>query len=382
MELYVSPKSSLLVRDIPAEFSFEPDGQLTCRVCNNARILPSSRGVFGSGGVCTQDGVFLDSSAFHEHYPSSLYEYDEKSVIHKNAEAVFLGTWVDVYGHSITDNIKKLWFLNSEQYHDIETEAREAGRELDLVYNYYISRKLPAYICDILKSLGIDAKNLVRVDNVTEYSKVYVPDNSLIMKDGWRFYSNVFKSLILRISNYCLDSIADYSEKVYLSRLSIKDKRDFGESFIEDTFKQNGFTIIYPETLTFAQQVSLYAHCRVMATTEGSISHNAIFCKEGTELIVLRKMDYCNEYQLTINDMKKLKVTYIDAHHSIKTRKPWEGPFFMWRTKYLNSFLGYKSTEHCRWFNAEWYRYLFSFAVSLARPQVRKIKLFITGSFK
>lgn len=83
--------------------------------------------------------------------------------------------------------------------------------------------------------------------------------------------------------------------------------------------------------------------CKSFATTEGSCSHNALFMKPGSELIVVRKIDSCNGYQHPINSMKELNVTYIDAsltHFPSDRKKPWAGPFFIYLNKRLAAFAG------------------------------------------
>lgn len=58
-----------------------------------------------------------------------------------------------------------------------------------------------------------------------------------------------------------------------------------------------------------------------VVATEGSISHNVIFCRSQTDVVILWKSNYVNGYSLVINECKNLNVTYIDANHTFNLKK-------------------------------------------------------------
>lgn len=278
--------------------------------------------------------------------------------MHKNKNAVFLGSWIGVYGHAITDNIKKLWIFLSQYKNLISLE------DCDLVYNYLGSGPLPSFIISILSTLGIDSNKLIELHSVTEYENVFIPSNTIVFRSKKesasyevRYYSKIYSELITKIVSTCCESKKTFS-KIYLTRSKIKDGRDYGEKCIEQLFAQRGYTIISPEELSFQEQVYLLHNCDSIVCTEGSVSHNVVFCRPGTEVVILRKADYINSYQIMLNNMLNLNIVYIDCNHSIRTDVPWAGPFFLWKTKYLYDYLGSLQKEECIWFSLEWYRYL------------------------
>ena len=107
-------------------------------------------------------------------------------------------------------------------------------------------------------------------------------------------------------------------------------ERDLFQKNIEKLFKSMGFKIIKPEKLKFNEQLRILQNCKCFAATEGSISHNAIFLKEGTKTILLRKCWGINEYQLVVNSARNLDVIYVDAHLSVPKINKFGGPFFMY----------------------------------------------------
>jgi len=56
---------------------------------------------------------------------------------------------------------------------------------------------------------------------------------------------------------------------------------------VEQCFTEHGFTIIEPEKLSFLEQVAVMRHADVVAGATGAAMANFIFCKPGTQIIVL-----------------------------------------------------------------------------------------------
>ena len=148
---------------------------------------------------------------------------------------------------------------------------------MDIVYNYLSGEKLPDYIITILSTLGIDERRLKRIDKVTQYNNVYIPDNGIILRHGVRYYTSEYKAIISSIVETC-NRYHSIANKIYLTRSKIRDGKDYGEKEIESSFEQKGYLIMSPESLSFVEQVNTVNNCRDIVTTEGSVSHNALFC--------------------------------------------------------------------------------------------------------
>lgn len=348
--------------------------ELGYEIYEHARVL-SQKYVTLSGGVCKKDGSFISTTSFVEDLYDGSYRYDESIVVHKNCDAVFLGSWFPVYGHAITDSIKRLWFLFTQEYQDIQEKAKCSNKRIELVYVYLGGNliDLPDYMKTMITAIGVDVNSLVRITEVTEYDNVIIPDNSLIEYKNFRYYTPQFENLVERICDYCRTD-KQYPSKIYLTRTAINDGKDFGEKALEEIFEKKGYHIVAPEKLSFQEQVDMMQHCSSLVATEGSVSHNALFCREGTSVVVLRKANIYNRYSIVINNMKKLDVTYIEANHTIKSRIPWGGHFFLWSTKYLNQYLGEESKERSRWLSPLWYRYLWAYYKFEHQAEIQSLK--------
>lgn len=317
---------------------YHSDENLSCNEIHNGILLPYKGEMNGktSGGVVDSDGIYVDLSGLHENHGCG-YSVDSKDIVRKEKNAIYLGVWFPIWGHCITDNIKKLWFLKTPE------AKRLINDGADLVYIVMMNDRftLPQSFVDLLCCLNIEITQLKQILVPTQYQSIYIPDNSLFRKGEKIFYTKEFletRNDILANLPKC--KIPTY-DKIYFSRSRLKNgKQDFGEKRIEDIFRYLGYKIIYPEKKTFAEQVALLQGCSHFAATEGSTSHNSLFCKPHTEVCIIRKAGYVNDYQTTINHVNKQNVTYIDSHLSICADKNrvWNGPFFLYVNSHLCDF--------------------------------------------
>lgn len=315
---------------------YHSDEKLSCHEIPNGILLPYKGEMNGktSGGVVESDGKYVDLSGLHENHGCG---YAPEGIVKKEKKAIYLGMWFPIWGHCITDNIKKLWFLKTPEAQKLINDGA------DLVYIVMMSNRftLPQSFIDLLHCLNIEISQLKQISTPTQYNAIYIPDNSLFRKGEEIFYTKEF----LETRNDILCNVPQSKnptfDKIYFSRSRLKNgKQDFGEKRIEDVFRYLGYKIIYPEKKSFAEQVALLQGCSHFAATEGSTSHNSLFCKTHTDVCLIRKGNYLNNYQPTINHINKLKVTYIDSHLSIFTdrNRVWNGPFFLYANNNLLHF--------------------------------------------
>lgn len=297
-------------------------------VYSNGFILPTKfiENEIG-GGVVTEKGEFILNTSVHEGIGRG-YEFDINNIEHINKTVIYIGLINPCWGHFITDGLKKIWYI------------LENNCNYDLVYTTINNEPLPHYLQSVFEILNINSKT-IHIDKVTCFSSIIIPDNSFIYTNSGRFYDSKFKQTIDKIKENTPISKEQY-ENVYFSRSKLKNNKDKGEYLIEREFKKQGYHIFYPEKMTFIEQVKVLSNCKKMVATEGSVSHNALFMKEGAELVLLRKAPYINSYQLTINQIQNLNVTIIDCNLSVFAQygQEWNGPFFIYCNSNISSYLG------------------------------------------
>lgn len=309
--------------------------QLGIKQISNAIVLP---GKSIGGGIISGNAYFEESAMHINHAYAHPYNYNENEVINDDSDALYVGMLDPVWGHCITDNLKNMWVFFNNIHLDLTG--------IKIIYTTNNSAiKLPNSFIDLLKSIGIDLESFTCIKSITRFRKIYLPDSCFFCDKSTdvRHYTREYVDIIERITEkYCHGSHFEQSEKLYFSREHWKSPKDFGEKYVRQAFEDSGYKIIYPETLSLGEQISLIYNCSTLATTDGSIAHNALFMRSGSELVIIRKAPYLNGYQGAINEIKDLNVIMIDANKSnmlINKNRQWSGPFFLYANKKLCDFL-------------------------------------------
>ena len=333
---YISPK----LRSILEPATLQPhyfQKELGYRVYKNAYVAPYFHWVKSIGCVIDERGNVVKDSECLEWKENERYYQLEKSVV-EHKKAVFLGFLLTIFGHSYTDNLRKLWFLETNTYKTLLSEGAS------LVYTTNGNCPLPEPVVEILKLSGFDITQAYHIKELTQFDEIYIPDNCFIASDYGRLYCDEYIEAINRIKNSIPNGMA-WGEKIYFSRVKYsKDrKKEYGEKAIESVFRKLGYTIVYPEEFSVIEQIQMLKQCKLFAATEGSVAHLSLFCPPKTKVVIINKAVYLNFHQVMINEYADLDVTYIEAHHSIKAHReyPWWGPFYLFINRNLERYVGH-----------------------------------------
>lgn len=257
-----------------------------------------------------------------------------------NEAVVFIDTFGACWGHCITDHLRRLWFYFSKEH--------AALKNLKFIF---IDSQWPRSVLTLdnfwamLQTLGIAREKFHLLCKPTRFACVFVPDPCFFydVHLNHLYYTKEFLDFFNKLPQLKPPPNLNI-EKIYLSRTAFKNRRDCNEKDVENCFKNQGFTIIYPEKLDFLTELSILQNCKVFATTDGSIAHNFLFCQPKTTSIICRKTRHATEYQMAIHSFKNANVFYIDVGFSpfLYARHGkddwWGGPFFLYETKYLRRF--------------------------------------------
>ena len=329
-------------------------------------------------GVCLpsflgEDGAVIhDSECYEWGESSSCYDILKAEVEHKTV--IYLGFLVTVFGHAFNDNIRKVWFVRTKECQNLLRQG------VELVYTTSWNSPLPSVEVEAFELAGVDINNARRIDILTRFDTVIIPDNCVVASDFGRLFNQEYIKLIDLIKSKCLSSIeSGRIEKLYFTRTKLKKNKDFGERRIEHLFRRKGYTIISPEKYPLITQIRLVSQCSFFASTEGSIAHLTLFCRSGTNVILINKANYLNYHQMMINDFADLNVTYIEAHHSVRVnrRYPWWGPFFLYPSVYCKQFFNRPKISLPYWLLPDYWFYYIYFS-----PLVMKIKSWVRLWFK
>jgi capsular polysaccharide biosynthesis protein len=209
-----------------------------------------------------------------------------KPFIDLKGKSIFCGWLIPHYGHFLMETLSRLWCLN-----ELNTS------EFTFVFNYYnegnhfIDEKMWAK--ELLLSFGVTPDKIIFADGNYYVERLYIPSQSLILHSSVNSKAQAY--IWNTIKNHLTKRLEKTPKKVYLSRSKlVRDKRKMlNEIDVESAFKEAGFTIIYPETMSLTEQVTLMASANVVAGPSGSALHNAAFMKKDALVISLTTTDFC-----------------------------------------------------------------------------------------
>lgn len=297
--------------------------KLNYNIYENAILLPHrslQNGKVG-GGVVTAEGDFLDNTSLHNTIGSKYkFESIEQCI---EEDVIYLGLFSEIWGHCITDNLRRIWFLKSKEY-------REKYGNYKLAYIPWQGFKAHENFVKLLEILGIKASELIEIKKITSFRRVLIPDESFACTDDGEYvFTEEYRDTIDTICEY-IDNHLERDkkfEKIYF-KYNARGKV-FGEEYLSNFFEKRGFKVVSPEEHSLISQLSMLRQCDCLATLEGSSSHNSVFLKKGAELLLIPRAYYQTGYQQTLNKVNFINVCTIESSLSNRTfrQAPWCGPF-------------------------------------------------------
>ncbi len=302
---------------------YEVKKELGYEVIKNGVILPYKPTAQGpGGGILRGSGEFIGSASLHNCCGSG-YEFS-KIERHIESTVIYLGMFHDVWGHCLTDNIRRLWFLRSSAYIEKFSKCKLVFVPMESFAFGESNRKL-------LEILGFCPDDFLPVTKITQYSTIILPDESFFTPDGdLRYFTPEYRRMIDKVRDYALEHKKPTAgKKIYFSYRNYTHFKQFGEERLERYFCSKGYNVLYPEKMTFEEQLNALINCDSFASTIGSCAHNILFLRDHTNVILIPRANYLTGYQLALDQVHELNITYIDSTLSLfAARFPWEGPFY------------------------------------------------------
>ena len=237
------------------EISRFSDKKLGETIIQNGVILPGSPDLFGYGGIIDQNNNWVEAGAWHEGF-GGPYPFDKDTIEHSDETVIYIGYLHIQWGHNITDNFKKLWFLFTDKYKELESQG------VRVVYVSMYNKDLPEFVLKTFRCAGIDTSKICHITKPTQFKNIIIPDNSLVSTKDGRIYTKEYIEIIERIKNSVniifKDSSIKTYDKLYFTRAQIPNNhRDYGEKEIEQLFEEMGYAIIAPEKIETLEQIYL-----------------------------------------------------------------------------------------------------------------------------
>lgn len=328
---YVRPQKRKYMEDIYKSAS-QNGGSLTHEHLADAVILPQKPGngkLHGIGGVISNDNSFVELSGLREQF-GGYYSFDQ-NVEYIDKCVCFCGYFINHWGHFLVDTVSRLWYSFE---HDDEID------EYIFIVEENSDRIFKNNYNEFIELFGIKEKIRI-VNKPTRFREVIVPEISF-NKGGFvsELYLEIFERVVTAAFNKYKDCIQnDHNDKVFLSRNHLRGKSvEVGLDFLDDYFKKNGFTILYPEEISLGTLICILRNAKICAAESGTLPHNFLFAQNGKEILIIERQVTINLYQISVDIAKAFNATYIDANYEVYTTSSGYGPYLLGYTKSFELF--------------------------------------------
>ena len=266
-------------------------------------VLPVENGpMWGLGGVCREDGSFVELSAYDGGWATHGGGYPFAETAYEDCDVVYFGPFFRHWGHFLVDLLGRMWYI-----------ARQGRMKVA-----YLGDEEPSgNFLECFRLLGLEEEDLIRITEPTRFRNVVVPEFSCL---SCRWYSREYREIFdTMIQNAEPQPIP--GKKIYFSRLDFGRGKEVGETQIACWAEANGFLSVAPENLTVSQQIAIWNGAEEILCLDGSIPISAAFSRnESLRLTILHKTSLEHRNVELFLLMRPCRVTFLDAY-----REPFRG---------------------------------------------------------
>jgi len=227
----------------------------------------------------------------------------------------FDSEWPGHFGHTTTEQISRLWAYG---------RAKELDPDLKLLTTLPRARKdqrLQDWEVSLLEPFGIEETDVVVFDQAVSPERLYaaVPMFSApdyVHPDIVETWNRIGRSLGARGARPGLP------RRVFCSRRPSLKRACTNVPDVEQLFAQRGFTVVYPEDHTMAEQVAMFRAAEVIGGFAGSGLFTMAFREEPVTVVMLAPQSYTarNEYMFASVRGHSLRVAWStpDIPHPVR----------------------------------------------------------------
>lgn len=194
-----------------------------------------------------------------------------------------VGIFAFSYYHFLLNLLPKLYYLyQCEEYREVplllDRRAYENFKQIIDLYNIH-NRPIICVGADV----AFKVKKLIVTSNCAWYDR-YVGEN--YFAEIGHVYD---KAAIMFVREIALKTVrlGDKRKRVFVSRKKqpIERRRLINEEVVENLFQKYGFVSVYPEELTFLEQVQLFSETKIFAGVTGAAFTNIVFLPKDATVI-------------------------------------------------------------------------------------------------
>ena len=280
----------------------------------------------GGFGVFNADGKFVKSSLQIRKNNGQFIPKLSENIPYMDEDVLYFGNVYPMFGHFLLEHMNRAYGLLHDEF---------KKHKVVLVNNKQVE-KVPQYMFDLIQLLGVKRDDIIVLNSSMQFRSVVIPHqgfNIPIMSSVE--FGDAYAAMAENAHGKSYD-------KVYLSRDKMPERRTYGERQIQKIFEKNGFTIVYPETLSIEEQVAAVKNCRMLAGCAGTAMHLALFMPRGGTVIQLKrnsKNGGSAPTQYLINKTKGLESVFVSPSiEAVPTLHYSNAPQIIGVNKYLKQF--------------------------------------------
>ena len=289
---------------------------------NNAKIFGGTNLVLTKNGVICHDlyDFTLDYTSEELHGRILINPKSNKMrwLLHDKAPeqitvaATFVDACANNYAHWITEVLPRIaMFCSDERFKSISIVVNDAlHKNIMESLLVVVGNEREIITLPIGRALIVD---LLYVTSVAGYVPFERRSTKLSGHSDGIFSPYALELLRNNVYKHSdKDVQQDWPEKVYLRRNS-GTRKVINAIELENLLVSRGYKIVEPEKLTFLQQVQLFRNAKNILAPTGAGLSNAVFCRPGTQVIVLMAKHKNMIYRYWYNMLSpiKIKVSYV-----------------------------------------------------------------------
>lgn len=310
---------------------------------NNVNIIGANYVIFDENNYCIYDMALKDDeNKFDLKLNNTIYvdknitciKYNEP--IESIEEGIMLIAGCSFnYSHFHVEVLSKLSFINQvDEYKNVPILIDEICLKTpQFLEELEILNKNGHKIISIKKGCCYNVKNLIYVSDLGIYPFEIKKDCLLENKDC------VINDLGIKLLHENLSIKSNIFRKVYISRRNIYNSRLENQDIVEQIFSKNGYELIFPETMSFKDQLKIFSEVEFFAGVYGSGFTNIIFTNKNAKIICIQPKQIESPWFSNLAGILGHQSYFLDAELSKETPYRYYQNRFKLDEEFLRNFL-------------------------------------------
>lgn len=182
------------------------------------------------------------------------------------------------------------------------------------------------------------------IDKPAKFHRIILPEESFFGKRNEypRGFTKEYIETIEQVRNYAKKNFTKIPQKNFFFHHD-RDKQ-IGAERLAKFFDSKGYVVVKPENFSLDEQLNILTNCERFASTVGSCSHNSMFLRDHSEVLLIpRSATRIIGYQDSIDRLHDKKTFYVDSALSAFATQS-HGPFCYLISPQLKKFFGNKGS--------------------------------------